>query len=99
LKIVIKNFTGRHIHLSLSTKPEIVKLELCEYKISGEKIIKVKSPIIHHSKTYLTVHSPVDLVVFKMKYEFVFENEESNRSRLKSSSLQLIKMRRRDQSE
>lgn len=59
----------------------------------------MKNPSLHHGKTYLTIHSPVDLVVFKIKYEFVDCNEEINRSRLKSSSLQLIRLRRKDFSE
>ena len=35
LKIVIKHFTGTAIHLSMGSKPEVIKMDKCEYKITG----------------------------------------------------------------
>lgn len=55
-------------------------------------MIKVREPILQNNRTYLTLHSPADLIVFKMKYEFVVEEEEKVKEKLKSSSVKLLKI-------
>lgn len=45
------------------------------------------------NKVYLTFHSPADLNLFKLKYEFVEAGQELEGSRLKSSSLKILNLK------
>ena len=56
--------------MTFSSRPEIVAINDCEHKIDREKIIKMKNLSINATKIYLTIHSPIDLTIFKLKYEF-----------------------------
>jgi hypothetical protein len=91
LKIVIKHFTGKSVHLALSSKAEKVRLQDCEHKLTGEKIIKYRRPPLLNNKIYLTLHCREDLCLFKLKYEFETEDDPKT-SRLKSSSLKLLSL-------
>ena len=70
LKIVVKNFTGSSVSMSLSSRCELVDVRECEYRVKGEKIIRIKNPPLVGGRIYLTLVGQVDLTVFKMKYEF-----------------------------
>jgi hypothetical protein len=68
LKIVIKGMSGAGVSLSLSKRRELVTLSECEYKVTSEKILKIKNPSLNSGKIYLTLHSPINLTLFKLRY-------------------------------
>ncbi len=87
----MKNFTGSSISMSLSSRCELVPVSECEYRLAGEKIIKIKNPPLVSGRIYLTLHGQMDLTVFKLKYEFERELMEEWRVK-KSTSVKLMKI-------
>jgi hypothetical protein len=50
----------------------------------------------NNTKIYLTIHSPLDLTLFKLKYEFEIDTIKERARSLQSSSLKLIKINSRE---
>ena len=61
-----------------------------------DKIIKMRNYAKNNTKIYLTIHSPLDLTLFKLKYEFEIDTIKERARSLQSSSLKLIKINSRE---
>ena len=73
-------------------------MEHCEHKIVDDKIIKIRNYAKNNAKMYLTIHSPLYLTLFKLKYEFEMDTIKERARSLQSSSVKLIKINTQEMS-